>query len=151
MLLALFEDASIEAVLGVGLQRARGALESLDHEALGALRLGSGIDAPPLPMGAVPEKPKITDVIRQDRLRITLAAEKVLGEASKPNRRRVQVTAKQMLAEILTPQPPDPAAVRLRTLDVNTSEVRRRLDLPSEAAHETYGDPAVPFNGQPRG
>jgi Clp amino terminal domain, pathogenicity island component len=42
MLLALFEDPSIEVVLGVSLQQARRALESLDHEALAALGLGPG-------------------------------------------------------------------------------------------------------------
>ena len=46
ILLALFEDPSIEAVLGVSLQEARQSLDSLDHEALGALGLGSGTDVP---------------------------------------------------------------------------------------------------------
>ena len=59
LLLALFEDPSLEAVLGVSLQQARQALESLDHEALGALGLGPGADAPPLPMRAVPKKPTL--------------------------------------------------------------------------------------------
>jgi hypothetical protein len=52
----------------------------------------------------------------------------VLEEASKPNRRKLQVTAAQVLAQILTLQPPDPAAVLLGALGVNTSEVQRRLD-----------------------
>src|SRR6202034_3817215 len=39
ILLALFEDLSIEAALGVSPQQARQALESLDHEALVALGL----------------------------------------------------------------------------------------------------------------
>lgn len=128
ILLALFEDPSVEAVLSVNLEQARQALESLDREALGALRLGSGTDAPPLQMRAVPKKPRIRDVMKKDRLRLTPAAKKVLEEASKPNRRRLQVTAQQVLAQILTLQPPDPAAVLLGALDVNTSEVRRRLD-----------------------
>jgi hypothetical protein len=84
LLLALFEDPSIEVVLGVSLQQARQALESLDHEALGALGLGSGTDAPPLPMRAVPKKPRIRDVAQKDRLRMTPAAKKVLEEASSP-------------------------------------------------------------------
>src|SRR6478672_2508382 len=46
ILLALFEDPSVEAVLGVSLQQAREALESLNREALGALGLGPGADAP---------------------------------------------------------------------------------------------------------
>jgi hypothetical protein len=128
VLLALFEDPSIEAVLGVSLQQARQALESLDQEALAALGLGSGADAPPLPMRAVPKKPRFRDVAQKDRLRMTPAAKKVLEEAVRPNRRKSQVTAQQMLAQILTLQPPDPAAVLLGALGVNASEVRRRLD-----------------------
>jgi hypothetical protein len=128
VLLALFEDPSIEAVLGVNLQQARQALESLDREALGTLGLGSGTDAPPLPMRAVPKKPTIRDITKKDRLRMTPAAKKVLEEASKPNRRRLQLTGQQVLAQILTLQPPDPAAVLLGALGVNTSEVRLRLD-----------------------
>ena len=128
VLLALFEDPSIEVVLGVSLQQARQALESLDHEALVALGLGSCADAPPLPMRAVPKKPRIRDIAQRDRLRMAPAAKEVLEEASKPNRRRLQVTAQQVLSQILTLQPPDPAAVLLGALGVNTSEVRRRLD-----------------------
>ena len=127
-MLALLEDPSIEVVLGVSLQQARQALESLDQEALGALGMVSGTDAPALPMRAVPKKPRIRDVAKKDRLRMTPAAKKVLEEAVRPNRRKTQVTAQQVLAQILTLQPPDPAAVLLGALGVNTSEVRRRLD-----------------------
>jgi ATP-dependent Clp protease ATP-binding subunit ClpA len=127
VLLALLEDPSTEVVLGVSLQQARQALESLDQEALGALGMESGSDAPPLPMRAVPKKPTIRDVIQKDRLRMTPAAKKVLEGASKQNRRRLQVTAPQVLAQILALQPPDPAAVLLGALGVNTSEVRSRL------------------------
>ena len=128
VLLALLEDPSIEVVLGVSLQQARQALDSLDQEALGALGIGSGLDAPPLPMRAVPKKPTLRDIAKKDRLRMTPAAKKVLEEASKPNRRRLKVTAPQVLAQILTLQPPDPAAVLLGALGVNSSDVRRRLD-----------------------
>ena len=128
ILLALFEDPSIEVVVGVSLQQARQALESLDHQALGALGLGSGADAPELPMRSVPKKPRIRDVAQKDRLRMTPAAKKVLENSVKPNRRKTQVTAQQVLAQILTLQPPDPAAVLLGALSVDTSEVRRRLD-----------------------
>ena len=128
ILLALFEDPSIDDVLGVSLQQARQALDSLDHQALGALGMGADTDAPPLPMRAVPKKPRIRDVSQKDRLRITPAAKKVLQDVVKPNRRKSQVTAQQVLAQILTLQPPDPAAVLLGALGVNPSDVRRRLD-----------------------
>jgi len=128
ILLALFEDPSIEVVLGVSLQQARQALDSLDHEALAALGLGSGADAAPLAMRAVPKKPRLRDVAQKDRLRMAPAAKKVLEEASKPNRRRLYFTAQQVLTLILALQPPDPAAALLSALGVNTAEVRRRLD-----------------------
>ncbi len=128
LLLALLEDPSIEVVLGVSLQQARQAIESLDREALGALGMGPGTDAPPLPMRAVPKKPRIRDVMKKDRLRMSPAAKRVLEESVKPNRRKIQVTAPQVLAQILTLQPPDPAAVLLGALGVNASEVRSRLD-----------------------
>jgi hypothetical protein len=124
LLLALLEAPSIEALLGVSVQQARQALASLDHEALGAVGLGSGADAPLLPMRAVPNNPRLRDIAQKDRLRMAPAAKKVLEEAAKPNRRRLQITAQQVLAQILTLQPPDPAAVLLRALGVNTSEVR---------------------------
>jgi hypothetical protein len=128
ILLALFEDPSIEVVLGVSLQQARQALDSLDREALGALGLGSGADAPALPMHAVPKKPRIRDVAKKDRFRMTPAAKKVLEEAYKPKgHRKFQVTGPEVLAQILALQSPDPAAVLLGALGVNTSEVLHEL------------------------
>jgi len=128
VLLGLLDEPSIEVVLGASLQQARQALESLDHEALGALGMGSATDAPPLPMRAVPKRPTIRAVMTKDRFRMTPAAKKVLEEAVKPLRRKTQVTAQQVLAQILALQPPDPATALLGALGVNTPEVRRRLD-----------------------
>jgi hypothetical protein len=139
LLLALLQDPSIEVALGVTLQQARQVQESLDHEALGALGIVFGTDAPALPMHAVPKKPRFRDVATKDHFRMTPAAKKVLEDAVRPNRRKLQVTAQQVLAQILTLQPPDPAAVLLGALGVNTPEVRRGLDA------------ATPFNGQSRG
>ena len=128
ILLALLEDPSVEAVLGVSLQQARQALDSLDREALGALGLGSGTDAPALPMRAVPKKPRIRDVAKKDRFRMTPAAKKVLEEAYKPKgHRKLQVTGPEVLAQILALEPPDPAAVLLGGLGVNTSEALHEL------------------------
>ena len=155
ILLALFEDPSTEAVLGVNLQQARQALELLDREALAGVVLGPGADTPPLPMRAVPKKPRIRDVAKRDRFRMTPAAKKVLEEAYKPKgHRKFQVTGLQVLAQILALRPPDPAAVLLGALGVNMSEVLRRLDAVTdqagEAALETSGDAAVPSKDRPR-
>jgi len=130
VLLALFEDPSVEAVLGVSLEQARQTLALLDQEALGALGLGTGVDAPELPMRAVPKKPRFRDIAKKDRIRMTPAAKKVLEDAYKPKgHRKLQVTGTEVLAQILALEPPDPAAVLLSALGVDTSEVRRQLDV----------------------
>lgn len=128
IVLALLDDPSIEVVLGVSLPEARATLASLDQEALGALGIGPGAAAPAIPMRAVPGKPTLRIVMNKDRLRMTPAAKKLLEESVKGNRRKTQVTARQVLAQLLTLQPPDPGAVLLAALGVNAPEVRRRLD-----------------------
>jgi ATP-dependent Clp protease ATP-binding subunit ClpA len=128
LLLAVLEDPATEEVLGVSLQQARQALERLDQEALGAVGMKPGTDAPPLPMRAVPKKPTIRAVMKKDRFRMTPAAKKVLEDSVKPNRRKTQVTAQQVLVQILGLHTPDPAAVLLGALGVNTSEVRHRVE-----------------------
>jgi Clp amino terminal domain, pathogenicity island component len=139
LLLALLEDPSVDVVLGVTLEQARQALESLDHEALGALGMASSTDAPALPMRAVPKNPRFRDVAKKDRFRMTPAAKKVLADAVRPNRRKLQVTAQQVLAQILALQPPDPAAVLLGALGVNTPEVRRRLGAVTPLDGQSHG------------
>jgi hypothetical protein len=128
LLLALLEHPSIEDVLGVSLEQARQALALLDNEALAALGLELGVDAPLLPMRAVPKKPRLRDVAQKDRLRMAPAAKKVLEEASKSIRRGLSVPAQQVLSQILSLSLPDPARVLLDALGVNASEVQRRLD-----------------------
>jgi hypothetical protein len=58
----------------------------------------------------------------------------VLEEASKPNRRKLQITAQQVLAQILTLKPPDPAAVLLGALGVDRAAARQRLGVGRAAA-----------------
>jgi hypothetical protein len=127
LLLALLEHPSVEAVLGVRLQQARQAVDSLDQQALGAVGLSAGAEAPPLPMRSVPDKPAIKDVMKKDRPRMTPAAKKVLQDAVKPNRRKIQVTSHQVLAQILALQPPDPAAELIAAMGIDTDEMKRRL------------------------
>ena len=104
-MLALFEDPSIEVVLGVSLQQARQALESLDQEALGALGLGSRRTSPATDANRA-EEAEAESVARKDRLRMTPAAKRVLEEAYKPKgHRKLQVTGPEVLAQILRSNP----------------------------------------------
>jgi hypothetical protein len=118
LVLALVEEPSVGFEVGVGLQQARHALASLDQQALSALGMGSGTDVPSVPARAVPKKPTFRAVMDKDRLRLTPRAKKVLEDAVKPNRRKTQVTAGQVLDQLLALRPPDPAAVLLGALGV---------------------------------
>ncbi len=129
LVLAVLGDPAVEVAMGVSLGRAREALQTLDHDVLRALGMASREDAPPLPTRAVPTKPTLRAVMTRDHLRMTPAAKKVLEEAVRPNRRKLQVTAPQVLARILTLRPPDPAAALLEALDVDVAGLRGRLDV----------------------
>ncbi len=59
---------------------------------------------------------------------MTPAAKRILELAVQPDRRKTQVTALQVLVQLLALQPPDPAAVLLDALGVNASEVRSRVE-----------------------
>ena len=127
------EDPSIEALVGVDLDQAREVLDSLDHQALAALGLDSRVDAPALPTHPVTKEPRLRDVIKEDRLRMTPEAKKVLERAVKPNRRKTQVTASQVLAQILTLGSTDPAAALLGALGVDVAELASALNVVAPA------------------
>jgi hypothetical protein len=127
LLLGLLEESAIERLLGVGLHDARDCLDRLDREALGALGVGQGIDAPPLPMHPVPKRPTIRAVVK-DRIRMTPAGKRVLQEAAKPMRRGRTIAPQQVLLRILDLEPPDPAGALLRALGVDRAEVRRQVE-----------------------
>jgi len=155
LILALLTEPSMDAIMGTTLQRARHALASLDHDALSALDLDLELD-PDLHLDLGPNagayveqrldadtatdtgaespsprtlatKPSFRDVARRERLRLTPAAKTVLEDASRPHRRRLYVTARQVLLAILELRAPDPAAVLLDELGVDASQVRQRL------------------------
>ncbi len=132
LLLTLLEqDPFVETAVGFGAQQARQALASLDHQAIDAL--GLEVDARLWTEACVPltsaasSKPRLRDVARNDRLRMTPTAKKVLERSAKPNNRKLWVTGSQVLNQILALQPPDPAAALLDALGVKASEVRRLL------------------------
>ena len=145
LILALLAEPSMDAILNTTLQRAREALASLDHDALATLDLdlspdagahvgprldadaGGDADAAHPSTRTLAMKPRFREVARRDRLRLTPAAKAVLEDASRPNRRRAYVTARQVLLALLELRAPDPAAVLLDALGVDSSALRRRL------------------------
>jgi Clp amino terminal domain, pathogenicity island component len=126
VVLGLLEDPAIQSVLGVSLQDARDALDALDKGALDSLGIDRNVDAPPLRMRMVPQRPTLKTVLK-DRLRLTPKAKAVLQETGKPMRRGNCITARQVLDRLLELEPPDPAAALFAALGVNAQEARHRL------------------------
>ena len=154
LVLALLQEPSIELIIGTTLERARHVLASLDRDALAVLDLDVDLDLDPdsgpredqsvdadtegdtsaesSSTRTLTMKPRFRDVARRDRLRLTPAAKALLEDASRPNRHRLYVTARQVLLAVFELRAPDPAAVLLDALGVDASGIRHRLADQSE-------------------
>ena len=98
-------------------------------EATRHVRTRRATDQPRRPAGHLQDRhQRQLTASRRPPVGMSRAQKKVLEEAVKHDRRKTQVTALQVLAQILALRPPDPAAVLLGALGVNTSEVRHRMD-----------------------
>lgn len=129
LLLGLLLEPEMARVLGTSVQAGRNMLDSLDREAVASLGIGSFPDIPPLPARDVPARPTVKAVLK-DRLPMTPAAKLVLEEAAEP-RRRHRITAERLVLRILDLRPPDPAALLLAGLEVDATEVHRRITKPA--------------------
>lgn len=130
LLLGLLQEPEIARVLGTSVQAARNMLDHLDSEAVASVGIGSFPDIPPLPARNVPARPTVKAVFR-DRLSMTPAAKLALQEAAKPMRRGHRIVAEQVLLRILDLSTPDPAALLLVGLEIDATEVRRRITKPA--------------------
>jgi ATP-dependent Clp protease ATP-binding subunit ClpA len=125
LLLGLLHDADSPATraLGVDLAAARAASDALDLAALAAVGVNvARLGDPPQPVRA------------RGRLSLTSGARAVFVHAVEDARRgRTQsIDARHFLLALLDRERPDPAAELLEALGVDRSQVRRRLDGPSE-------------------
>jgi ATP-dependent Clp protease ATP-binding subunit ClpA len=119
LLLALFRDPRSVAtrVLGVDVERARAALDTLDREALKAV----GIDLPSMGRPA--------PVLTRRRPPFTSGAREVLHRAVRTARdeKARQIQARHLLLGLLTRRRPDPAAELLESLGIDPAQVRDSL------------------------
>jgi Clp amino terminal domain, pathogenicity island component len=130
LLLGLLQEPEIAKVLGTSVQAGRNMLDSLDRKAVASLGIGSFPEIPPLPARDVPARPTVKAVFK-DRLPMTPASKRALQQAGKPMRRGHHITAEQVLLRILDLSPPDPAALLLAGLDIDATEVGRRITKPA--------------------
>ncbi|GAA4050130.1 Clp protease N-terminal domain-containing protein [Arthrobacter methylotrophus] len=120
LLLGLLHDPGSCRVLAVDLEPARAQLDALDQEALEAVGITLG-DFGPLnaPKGS-------------SRTTFTSAARSVIQDAliltTKEKARRI--TTRHLLLALLERQQPDPAAVLLNKLGVDTAALKARLQNP---------------------
>lgn len=131
LVLALLMEPALASALGVDLQTARTALETMDREALGAVGVEVKIDAPPRatvePLRQ-PRKPTLKNVW-EGRLPLTPSAKTALQESSKEMRgfHGHHLGPQHVLATLLRLDRPDPAAELFARLGVDRAAARVRL------------------------
>lgn len=130
LLLGLLHDPDIAGVVGTGVQAGQDVLDSLDRAAIASVGIGRLPDVPPLPVRNIPARPTLKAVIK-DRLPMIPAAKLALQDAAKPMRRGHRITAEQVLLRILDLEPSDPAALLLAGLNIDETELRRRITKPA--------------------
>jgi len=129
LILGLLMEPVLAQALGCDLQTARDALDAMDHDALAAVGIGPGFNAPPIPIDEPikrPSRPTFKAVLR-DRLPMTPAAKTVLEESYKEIRRGHYTGPQQVLLTVLELEPPDPAAGLIAALGVDRAAARQRL------------------------
>ena len=126
LLLALLhdEDSSVARAVGVDLEAARAASDSLDQAALVAVGVNvTHVGAPP------------PSTFTRRLLPLTSGARAVLKATVEQTRRHSarQIQTRHFLLALLEREVPDPCAELLAALGVDRSQVRSRLEEPGES------------------
>ena len=124
--MGVLRDFEIRAALGTTLDAARGAVDSLDSEALRAVGIAARHAPPLLPERELPTRPTLKAVLK-GRLPLTPAAKAAFQKAARPMRRGKHINPQDVLLALVAYEAPDPSAVLLDALRVDTREVRRVL------------------------
>ncbi len=136
LILALLRQPVLAQALGCDLHTARDALDAMDRDALAAVGIGAGFNAPPIPIDEPtqrPSRPTLKAVLR-DRLPMTPAAKTALEKSYKEIRRGHQDFPQQVLLTVLELKPPDPAAELIAALGVDRAAARQHLGVGRAAA-----------------
>jgi hypothetical protein len=130
LILGLLREPVLAQALGCNLQTARDALDAMDHDALAAVGIGAGFNAPPIPIDEpIKRSSRATlKAVLRDHLPGTPAAKTALEEANKEIRRSHHGFPEQLLLTVLELKPPDPAAELIAALGVDRAAARQRLD-----------------------
>jgi hypothetical protein len=132
LLLALLRDPHIEDAVGVNHEQARTALVGLDKEALVAIGLPTTWDVPPLSEHALAPQPSLHKAWKI-HMKLSPSAKRALREFGPRMRVHLPTSPEQLLASLLENNPPDPAAVLLNVLGVDSLALRQRLNDKQDA------------------
>jgi ATP-dependent Clp protease ATP-binding subunit ClpA len=127
LLLALLHESDIAETLGVTIEQARNAVDSLDRSALGILGIHATQSTAPIPMREVPPRPTIKAVLR-DRFPMTPAAKAALERAWGPMRSEKQFRAMDVLRQLIELKQPDPVGGLFAALGIDTQAVRSQIE-----------------------
>ena len=136
LLLGLLREPVLAQALGCDLRTARDALDAMDHDALAAVGIGAGFNAPPIPIDEPikrPGRPTLKTVLR-DRLPMTPAAKAAMEKSYKAMRRGQRLGPQELLLTVLELKAPDPAAELITALGVDRAAARQRLGAERAAA-----------------
>jgi hypothetical protein len=119
-------ELGMDRLLGVDLDRARGALQGLDRAALAAIGIQVGGLPPPVP---TPEPPIAPLVGGRMPMALTSGAGAVLNQAMRGSNRgeRAEGPGQLLLALLACPRP-DPVAGLIEALEIDVDAVRARLE-----------------------
>lgn len=136
LILGLLREPVLAQALGSDLPTARDALDAMDQDALAAVGIGAGFNAPPIPIDEPirrPSRPSLKAVLR-DRLPMTPAAKAAMEKSYKAMRRGQRPGPQELLLTVLELEPPDPAADLITVLGVDRAVARQRLGAGRAAA-----------------
>ena len=129
VLLGLLHEDAMARALGVDLAAARAALDGLDRDALTAIGVGAYPEPSATPVSR-PKHPGLLDVLRE-RMPMTATAKRLLEDASRGLRRRLQIPPERVLLALCDLEHPDAAADLLDHLGVDRSRVRSTVAQPA--------------------
>jgi hypothetical protein len=130
LLLGLLREPELALVLGHDVEGTREALRSMDRQALAAIGIDPGIDAPPIAVredAPRPTRPTLKELLGH-RFPLTPAAKDALRAASRSMRRGRSVAPQRVLLALLELEAPDPAVALLAALGVDRGAVRAALE-----------------------
>lgn len=127
LLLGLLRDPVMESALGASHEEVRLALTNIDNEALASIGVPESMNSPLLAEHALPQRPNVLDVWK-GHMKMTPSAKNAIKQFRTLMRHHQTAKPQQLLLWLLDNRSPDPVAVLLERLKIDTVALRQRLE-----------------------